>query len=165
MSIFDKLDGVLPNEGRNQKLPEGDFTLEVVECIEKVSQQTGDNLFIVEFKVTESSVDSVKVGEGRSWVQYCKDPKVYLPALSGFICSTLGYDGKEDHALIEKEIAPKLKQFGAAFTSQGIAKGFLVKCNVKDVTTKGGRPFKLHTFRRALKPKEQMEQARAKRAA
>ena len=165
MSIFDKLDGVLPNEGRNQKFSEGDFTLKIDECIEKVSQQTSDNLFIVEFKVVESSVDSVKVGEGRSWVQYCKDPKVFRPALSSFICATLGYDSKEDSELIEKEIAPKLKQFGAAFTGQSIAKGFLVRCNVKNVTTKGGHPFKLHTFRRALKPKEQMEQAKAKRAA
>lgn len=155
MGIFDNLDNVKPQDDQNLKLPEGDFLVEIEQCLAKRSQQFNDDMFIAEFTVRESSTPTMAVGSRASWNQKCKDPKVFQPALAGFIVATLGYDKTQDAETVAKEISPNLKKFGEAFVAPGIANGFLVRVNVRKIRTKGNRDFMLHTWSRAVKPQDQ----------
>jgi hypothetical protein len=144
MEIFDNVKPLEP----------GTYKVEITNVLTKVSQEHGTDLFIVEMRILESSCPQFREGDSTSWVQNCKDKKVYGPALSNFIVATLGYDARVDDAKVNAEILPRLNQFALAAATKGLLNKFHVYVDVKATVTKAGHPFKLHTWRKASSPEE-----------
>lgn len=152
MGIFDNLDNVQPQEERNRKLEPGTYTVEITKVLSKVSQERGVDLFIVEMKVITSTHPAFKAGDTAGWVQKCQDPKVYKPAIAGFVVATLGYSQHDPK--VAGEILPRMSQFALAAATKGILEKMHVCVDVKQTKTKGGFDFRLHSWRAACSPEE-----------
>lgn len=152
MGIFDSLDNVTPQEERNRKLEPGTYKVEIMKVLSKVSQERGVDLFIVEMKVLTSTSPNFREGDTAGWVQKCQDPKVYRPAIAGFVVATLGYSPHDPK--VAGEILPRMSQFALAAATKGILEKMVVFVDVKQTKTKGGFDFRLHSWRAAATPEE-----------
>lgn len=145
MGIFDTLDGVKPNEGRNRKLEDGDYVVVIQNCLDKISQETKHPLYIVEWIIAESSNPAFKPGDTSAWVQDMVN-KGADETVAQFLCAGLGCMMPRDKEKIASEIAPRLKQIGLATISADFFKDKKIRVNVKTKKTKKGFDFRAHTF-------------------
>jgi hypothetical protein len=161
MGLFDNLNNTKPQDSRFRKLEDGEYTVEIRECLSKESGMTeGVNLYIVEWTVVTSTNPNFKAGDETSWTQNMSK-KGAKETLANFMVSALGYDYTAEKDVVDKEILPSLGQFAQASVNPGILRKHIVKVTVKTKDTKSrdeqGKPFKFaaHYFSKAGSPAEQ----------
>jgi len=162
MGLFDNLNNTKPQDSRFRKLEDGDYTVEIRECLSKSSDRAENvNLYISEWTVRASNNPNFKDGDEVSWTQDMSK-KGAKETMANFIVSALGHDYAQEKALCDKEILPNLAAFAEASINPGILRKHLVRVTVKTKGTKNidpltGKPylFRAHYFAKALSPAEQ----------
>lgn len=87
------------NKGNYLK-PGGQFRLRITNSFGKKTQQIGF-VFIVEFEILESSLDSQKAGSKGSWMQKLSDENIAFPAIKEFLIALLGIDMSDEEEMDE----------------------------------------------------------------
>jgi len=82
--------------------PDGDFRLKIANSFTKKTQQIGF-VFILEYEVLESSLDSVKVGSRYSWMQKLNDENIAFPAIKEMLVALFRIDKSDDEQMAEFE--------------------------------------------------------------
>lgn len=131
MSVFDGIEDAKPNEGGNFVLPGLYPVLYINACKQIKSQDSSDDLCIVELDVIDSKVEGREPGTSMSWIVNMK----HQPALGNiklFLSKVMGCE--------LEDITGKVAD--AAFSANNPLGGRLIRCEAVEIETrKKKQPF------------------------
>ncbi len=137
MGMFKGIESAVVQEG-GVYLEPGEYLLRVAACKEGTSRK-GDEFFVAEFEVVESTNDLRPVGSRVSWMTMRRFDS-FLSNVKGFVCAV----AKEEADTIDEEAADLV-----VGDSQPLV-GEEVRAQATEIETRTGRPFTRVRFFAAL---------------